>query len=382
MNAIVPFALLFLAGPPPDLASRRALRQEICRLSEEAEQLVEELENARHPSEWPLLTQLVSGEPREDRPSLEGVTLAGVGEVYGPDKAFLAAVGFAPLGGGGPSSEMAAFEWGSAFRREGTRWELEHFGGLELLEAALSGSPRERRISRRAGLPLDRFPAFLLAARRYQPERFAQAQKNGDAALAAAIVEETLAGFSLLRFSEVLSSLQEPSPRFIELVRMGKQARDHDRTVMTFDLLEAGKWKKEKLVLVEEGDGWVILETYSNQAERTMAQVRTLATAIEAYAVDNDAYPQAPTVTMLEPLLVPTYIASLPASDAWGTPLEYTAGADGKSYRIRSAGSDRRFQPTRAPGRSSKTEDDLIYEDGTFLAWWEEGDGSETPPRQ
>jgi len=381
MNAIVPFALLFLASPPrgEDLASRRALRQEICRLSEEAEQLLEELESARHPSEWPLLTQLVSAEPREDRPSLEGVTLEGVGELYGPDKAFLAAVGFVPLGDRGPSSEMAVFEWVSAFRREGTRWELERLGGPELLEAALDRSPRERRISRRAGLPLDRFPAFLLAARRYQPERFARAQKNADPALGAAIVEETLAGYSLLRFSEVLSSLQDPSPRSIELVRMGKPARDEDRTVVTFDILEGGKWKKEKLVLVEEADGWVILETYSNQAERTMAQVRTLATAIEAYAVDNDVYPQAPTVTMLEPLLVPTYIATLPAADAWGTPLVYTAAADGKSYRIRSAGSDRKFQTTRAPGKSSKTEDDLIYEDGTFLAWWEEGEHNPSP---
>jgi hypothetical protein len=61
--------------------------------------------------------------------------------------------------------------------------------------------------------------------------------------------------------------------------------------------------------------------------------------------------------------------------------LEYEVGADRKSYRIRSAGSDKKFQPAqiRARGKSSRTEDDLIYENGELLAWWEELERGPSP---
>src|SRR5258708_8424407 len=48
---------------------------------------------------------------------------------------------------------------------------------------------------------------------------------------------------------------------------------------------------------------------------RTSAVIRTLATAVEAYATDKNAYPKVTTVEEPRPLLAPTYRKSLPLLD-------------------------------------------------------------------
>jgi general secretion pathway protein G len=83
--------------------------------------------------------------------------------------------------------------------------------------------------------------------------------------------------------------------------------------------------------------------------KRSMSDMRALATAIEAYAVDNNAYPAATTcaggiyTTTAVVLstgsfsnLSPTYIAQAPKIDGWGTFLLYGSDAPGNNYVIAS----------------------------------------------
>ena len=77
-------------------------------------------------------------------------------------------------------------------------------------------------------------------------------------------------------------------------------------------------------------------------AATTLKGMDSIATAIEAYMTDQDTSPNATSVEALRSLLVPTYMKSLSASDAWGTPFRYVKTGK-ESFRIISAGSDRKF---------------------------------------
>jgi hypothetical protein len=107
--------------------------------------------------------------------------------------------------------------------------------------------------------------------------------------------------------------------------------------------------------------------------ERTMRDIRTIATAVEAYATDTNKYPQE---SELSKALVPTYIQELPAKDGWGTAYFYTVSTDGEHYRIASAGSDSVFgwdtrkialRETQETKYSDDLGEDIIYQDGDFV---------------
>jgi type II secretion system protein G len=116
--------------------------------------------------------------------------------------------------------------------------------------------------------------------------------------------------------------------------------------------------------------------------KRTMSDMRALATAIEAYAVDNNVYPAAAcnpglfttgTETLLATgsftNLTPTYIAQPPKTDGWGRFMLYalsTPAAD--NYRVRSYGRDNAAS-TFVCGTTTNFNDDIIYANGTFIQW-------------
>src|ERR1044072_8221580 len=58
-----------------------------------------------------------------------------------------------------------------------------------------------------------------------------------------------------------------------------------------------------------------------SKQKRTMADMRSVATAVEAYSTDNNGYPPATSIDTLRPLIAPKYISSMPAIDGWGHPL-------------------------------------------------------------
>jgi hypothetical protein len=113
-------------------------------------------------------------------------------------------------------------------------------------------------------------------------------------------------------------------------------------------------------------------ELASTPWKATMADMRSIATALEARATDTNEYPNV-AFEELEALVSPTYIRDLPKVDGWGTPFVYLG--DGAHYRIISAGADRRFDwssrrldlTATDSGPAANDDADIIYQDGNFI---------------
>ncbi len=115
--------------------------------------------------------------------------------------------------------------------------------------------------------------------------------------------------------------------------------------------------------------------------KRTMSDMRALATAIEAYAVDNNNYPAAACnpgiftggtsntlATGSFTNLTPTYIAQPPKTDGWGRFMQYALAANNNDYRITSLGRDGASTGLNC-GTTTNFNEDIVYADGTFIQW-------------
>jgi general secretion pathway protein G len=115
--------------------------------------------------------------------------------------------------------------------------------------------------------------------------------------------------------------------------------------------------------------------------KRSMADMRTIATAWEARATDVNKYSAAgaflpstpvPNATM-DTMLAPTYIKSLPANDGWGHAWAFAVdSAAGQQYSITSYGRD--GIAGTAPSQITTTTNfdcDIIYSQGQFLQYGE-----------
>lgn len=116
------------------------------------------------------------------------------------------------------------------------------------------------------------------------------------------------------------------------------------------------------------------------RVKATMSNLRTIGTAVEAWAIDHGAYPSAATIAELANLLEPAYIKSLPMKDAWGSTFLYAATTDLKGYRIVSAGADQLFEENsklppasrqfpKNPEVTTELARDIVYENGGFLRY-------------
>jgi type II secretion system protein G len=119
--------------------------------------------------------------------------------------------------------------------------------------------------------------------------------------------------------------------------------------------------------------------------KRTMADIKSLATAWEARAVDTKAYNLAAGFTMpasaityneMTTLLAPTYMRNIPRIDGWGYPLDFAAdqpaggGTQASIYVIRSPGRDGRFSGNSyTPGPTTEFDCDIVYSGGSFIVW-------------
>jgi hypothetical protein len=106
----------------------------------------------------------------------------------------------------------------------------------------------------------------------------------------------------------------------------------------------------------------------------TMADMRMIATALEARATDTNNYPDA-SFEDLPGLLSPTYIKEVPKADGWGSSFVYAG--NGEHYRIISAGADRRFEWSSRqiattgvePRPSDNPDTDIVFQDGNFIQY-------------
>ena len=119
--------------------------------------------------------------------------------------------------------------------------------------------------------------------------------------------------------------------------------------------------------------------------KRTMADMRSIATAWEARATDVNRYnaagtnaglTQAVTGPQLSGALSPTYIKNLPQNDGWGKAYEFgvdQSWANGTStaaqqYAILSAGRDG-IVGTAGTGATTSFDCDIIYSNGSFVQY-------------
>ena len=105
--------------------------------------------------------------------------------------------------------------------------------------------------------------------------------------------------------------------------------------------------------------------------KRSMADMRSIGSALEAYQVDNAFYPRNYTtlaaVTGVALWVEGPYLRNLPQSDGWGFPILFASDAAGSGYTVRSAGKDGVTQSTY--GATTDFDCDIIFEDGTFIAF-------------
>lgn len=120
-----------------------------------------------------------------------------------------------------------------------------------------------------------------------------------------------------------------------------------------------------------------------SKQKRTMADMRTIATAWEARATDVNRYNAAgvtfPTtgaqIADLNSFLAPTYVKTFPTKDGWGTAWglgldqSWGATAPAQVYAIISYGKDSTSQSAASGGATTNFDCDIVYSNGTFIQY-------------
>ncbi len=102
--------------------------------------------------------------------------------------------------------------------------------------------------------------------------------------------------------------------------------------------------------------------------KRTMADLRSLASACERYAIDNNVYPTAANIAALKTVIEPAYIRTASLADGWSNgflvasaPGEYTLCSNGKD----GAGSCE----NDSGGATQAFDDSITFANGQFVQW-------------
>jgi general secretion pathway protein G len=110
--------------------------------------------------------------------------------------------------------------------------------------------------------------------------------------------------------------------------------------------------------------------------KRTMADIRTIGTAIEAYAVDHASYPTVTVGTIgasagFATLIEPTYVKRAPRTDGWNQDLRAVSVL--QTYSVGGSGRDKLFATSALTGYTQGSTDnmdcDIIYSSGSFTVW-------------
>ena len=117
--------------------------------------------------------------------------------------------------------------------------------------------------------------------------------------------------------------------------------------------------------------------------KKTMGDIRSTATAVEAYSVDFNRYPAAagftlpgsltyPTATLTVGVnaggyLSPTYIKVCPMADGWNSWFLYNTDSNGQDYILTSNGKDGKLLAPTSYGPTTDFNSDIVYVDGAFV---------------
>ena len=102
--------------------------------------------------------------------------------------------------------------------------------------------------------------------------------------------------------------------------------------------------------------------------KRTMADLRSIGTAIESYSIDNNVYPAAANMGALETSIEPIYIRTAPANDGWGRAFSVTS--TNTLYTVGSGGKDGgALTLVGTGGATGSFNDAIIFANGQFVQW-------------
>ena len=118
---------------------------------------------------------------------------------------------------------------------------------------------------------------------------------------------------------------------------------------------------------------------------RSMGDIRTTATAIEAYAVDLNRYPPAAGYTIptgvtinatlgnISNYVSPTYVKQVPLADGWNSWFLASVDGTGSIYVLASTGRDGTATGLTASaslaGPTTDFNADIVYVNGSFVQW-------------
>lgn len=103
-----------------------------------------------------------------------------------------------------------------------------------------------------------------------------------------------------------------------------------------------------------------------SKQKRTMADLRSISTAIESYAVDNSTFPSATTMSSLSGVISPIYITTIPPKDGWGR--AFAVGSSPVTYTVWSGGSDG-GSLNYVGGITTSFTDSIVFSNGQFTQW-------------
>jgi len=100
--------------------------------------------------------------------------------------------------------------------------------------------------------------------------------------------------------------------------------------------------------------------------KRTMADMRSIGTAVESYAVDQNVYPQATSAAILSTLVQPVYIKTMPQNDGWSNAFQVDATTG--AYTVYSRGKDGSGS-TCTSGQTNTFADEICFTGGQFVRY-------------
>ncbi|HVN74723.1 MAG TPA: prepilin-type N-terminal cleavage/methylation domain-containing protein [Thermoanaerobaculaceae bacterium] len=105
--------------------------------------------------------------------------------------------------------------------------------------------------------------------------------------------------------------------------------------------------------------------------KRSMADMRAIATALEAYSVDFNFYPRVgfTNATSLETYLTPTFIKRLPYNDGWNQAFVLISDGGGTAYTIYSQAKGGAGTIPASSGPTTDFATAIVFSNGQFYSW-------------
>ena len=101
--------------------------------------------------------------------------------------------------------------------------------------------------------------------------------------------------------------------------------------------------------------------------KRTMADMRSIGTAVESYAVDNNVYPVAATALILQGLVQPVYIKTMPLNDGWNN--TFVVASVSTQYTVSSNGKDGVAATCVVGTLTTQFNQDICFANGQFVQY-------------